>query len=134
MTRGFPKVGDILFTTEAPLGNVAAVDIEEPFALAQRVICFGLYITSMSVCLKHALLSGYFQEAISDQASGVTAQGIKSARLQLIPVPVPPLAEQIRIAHQIEKLLALTATLKARLTAAQTKQAHLAETLIAEVC
>ena len=34
MTRGFPKVGDLLFTTEAPLGNIAIIDIKEPFALA----------------------------------------------------------------------------------------------------
>ncbi len=27
MTRGFPRLGDILFTTEAPLGNAAIVDI-----------------------------------------------------------------------------------------------------------
>ena len=26
MSRGLPKIGDILFTTEAPLGNVALVD------------------------------------------------------------------------------------------------------------
>jgi hypothetical protein len=32
MTRGFPQVGDILFTTEAPLGNAALVDIALPFA------------------------------------------------------------------------------------------------------
>ena len=31
MTRGFPKVGDILFTTEAPLGNAAMVDVTVPF-------------------------------------------------------------------------------------------------------
>ena len=50
-----------------------------------------------------------------------------------MPIAIPPLAEQSRIVAQVEKLLALTASLKARLTAAQTKQAHLAEALIAEV-
>jgi type I restriction enzyme S subunit len=35
MTRGFPRMGDILFTTEAPLGNVAIVDIDERFALGK---------------------------------------------------------------------------------------------------
>ena len=49
------------------------------------------------------------------------------------PVPLPPLAEQSRIVAEVEKLLVLTASLKARLTAAQTKQAHLAEALIAEL-
>ena len=29
MTRGFPKKGNVLFTTEAPLGNVAQLDTDE---------------------------------------------------------------------------------------------------------
>ncbi|MDO9586053.1 MAG: hypothetical protein Q7I93_06175, partial [Syntrophales bacterium] len=29
MTRGIPKIGDVLFTTEAPLANVAQLDTEE---------------------------------------------------------------------------------------------------------
>ncbi len=37
MRRGLPKKGDILITTEAPLGNVAQID-NENIALAQRVI------------------------------------------------------------------------------------------------
>ena len=38
MTRGFPRFGDLLITTEAPLGNVAQIEEEPQFALAQRVI------------------------------------------------------------------------------------------------
>lgn len=34
MTRGFPQIGDLLFTTEAPMGNVCLVENDEPFALA----------------------------------------------------------------------------------------------------
>src|SRR5207247_11427698 len=37
MTRGLPKVGDVLFTTEAPLGNVAQIK-DERVALSQRVL------------------------------------------------------------------------------------------------
>ncbi|MHB1372669.1 MAG: restriction endonuclease subunit S [Thauera sp.] len=64
---------------------------------------------------------------------GLTLTRIGLGNFRSIPVPLPPLAEQSRIVAQVEKLLALTASLKARLTAAQTKQAHLAEALIAEV-
>lgn len=39
MKRGKPKIGDVLLTTEAPLGNVAQID-KEDIALAQRVIKF----------------------------------------------------------------------------------------------
>ena len=43
MTRGFPEIDDLFFTTEAPLANICLNDIDEPFALAQRVICFQPY-------------------------------------------------------------------------------------------
>ena len=39
MRRGLPQMGDVLFTTEAPLGEVANID-NENIALAQRVIKF----------------------------------------------------------------------------------------------
>lgn len=39
MRRGIPQIGDVLFTTEAPLGQVANVDRTD-IALAQRIIKF----------------------------------------------------------------------------------------------
>ena len=41
MTRGIPQIGEVLFTTEAPLGEVANVD-DVSIALAQRIIKFRL--------------------------------------------------------------------------------------------
>src|SRR5947208_2913921 len=38
MRRGLPRTGDILITTEAPLGEVAQVGEDARIALAQRVI------------------------------------------------------------------------------------------------
>ena len=37
MTRGFPEIGDVLLTTEAPLGEVAQLNIKR-VALAQRLV------------------------------------------------------------------------------------------------
>ena len=39
VVRGIPNEGDILFTTEAPLGNVALIPhFKEPFAIGQRLL------------------------------------------------------------------------------------------------
>jgi type I restriction enzyme S subunit len=133
MTRGFPKVGDLLFTTEAPLGNVAAIDIHERFALAQRVICLGVYERGMSGTLCAFMQSPWMQDALAGQASGVTAQGIKSARLQLMLIPVPPLAEQSRIVTRVAQLRRLCFELRQRLATAQSTQTHLAEALVQAV-
>jgi type I restriction enzyme S subunit len=70
--------------------------------------------------------------ALVDRSTHGTCK-LESEKLFSYRFALPPLAEQSRIVAQVEKLQALTASLKARLTAAQTKQAQLAEALIAEV-
>ena len=52
MHRGIPQIGDILFTTEAPLGQVANVDRTD-IALAQRIIKFRALSTVNNYYLKH---------------------------------------------------------------------------------
>jgi type I restriction enzyme M protein len=103
MTRGFPKRGDVLFTTEAPLGMAALVDSDERFALAQRIICLAPDSERMiGGYLVQALLSHKVQESIHSFASGATAQGIKASSLREIEIPLPPLEEQRRIVAEIE--------------------------------
>ena len=130
MTRGFPRIGDILFTTEAPLGNVAIVNIEEKFALAQRVICFQFHEPQMASYLRLALMSEQVRRQIGSEATGMTATGIKASRLKEIPVPIPPLTEQHRIVAKVDELLALVNRLKAGLAESRTQQERLATTLI----
>ena len=38
MRRGIPKKGDVIFTTEAPLGEVAQIKTNKKLAFAQRII------------------------------------------------------------------------------------------------
>lgn len=132
MTRGFPRVGDMLFTTEAPLGNVALIDIEERFALAQRVICFQLHRLEMGPYLRIAFMSRSVQKQILDMATGMTATGVKASRLKELPLPIPPIGEQHRIVAKVTELLALCDQLKARITAASAKHAQLAGALVAQ--
>jgi len=130
MTRGFPRVGDILFTTEAPLGNVAIVDIQEKFALAQRVICFQLHDPNIAPFLRILIMSQSFQRQLIDKATGMTATGIKSAKLKEIPVPIPPLAEQHRIVAKVDELMFISDDLKDRLTDIQTTKVQLADSIV----
>ena len=81
MTRGIPKRGDVLFTTEAPLGNVAQLDTEDRVVIAQRVIIMQADSQVLdSTFLKYMLLSAPVQARMSAQATGATAQGIKASR------------------------------------------------------
>lgn len=108
MTRGMPKVGDLLFTTEAPMGNAAVVNLDEKFGLAQRVINFSLYGHMESRYLGLYLASDLFQQILNKSATGLTAKGIRSTSLKRLPVAVPPLAEQKRIVEKVDELMALT--------------------------
>ena len=119
MTRGMPEVGDLLFTTEAPMGNVCIVDITEPFALAQRIINLHPFGRLNSRYLMYAIMSPVVQDLIADKSSGVTATGIKASRLKKVLIPLPPLAEQRRIVNKVDELMRLCDGLEDRLTQAQ---------------
>ena len=97
MRRGRPRVGDVLITTEAPLGNVAQIDRED-VALAQRIIKFRPKNSDLySTYLKFYLLSDRFQEILNSHASGSTAKGIKGRVLHELRVVIPPVEEQLAI-------------------------------------
>jgi type I restriction enzyme, S subunit len=104
MTRGIPQKGDILFTTEAPLGNVAQLSYEYHIALAQRLITLQPYDFINNGFLKFSLLSPKFQELLHSKGTGTTVKGIKAAILKQLEIPLPPLPEQHRIVDKLEEL------------------------------
>ena len=99
MSRGIPEIGDVLITTEAPMGNVAQVD-NTNIALAQRVIKFRAKPTILiNDFLKYYLLSPNFQKLLEDYSTGGTAKGIKGSTLHKMVLVLPPLPEQKRMAQ-----------------------------------
>lgn len=129
MTRGFPQIGDLFFTPEAPLGNICLNDIEEQFAIAQRLICFQPYGAVNTRFYMLSIMSKVYQEILDDNATGMTARGIKASKLKPLPLPVPPEAEQKRIVAKVDELMALCEQLKSRLADAAQTQRHLADAI-----
>ncbi|HVF27427.1 MAG TPA: restriction endonuclease subunit S [Pyrinomonadaceae bacterium] len=94
MQRGALEVGDVLFTTEAPLGEAANVDRTD-VAVAQRVIKFRARKGILNnYFLKHWILSPLFQQDLMSYATGSTALGIKGSKLFHLKLLLPPIAEQ----------------------------------------
>lgn len=106
MTRGIPEKGDVLFTTEAPLANVAQLDTDERVAFAQRIIIMQPEKTRLDCTfLKYLLLSRPVQQRIRSQGTGATVQGIKASLLKLIEISFPKtLSEQKRIVDGLDGL------------------------------
>ena len=103
MTRGFPQIGDVVFTTEAPLGNVCRIPfIETEFYIGQRIITMQTERLEPAY-LEYALSSDEFKRKIAEKSSGSTVTGIRSKLLEQLTIPVPPRALQERFAAFVEQ-------------------------------
>jgi type I restriction enzyme S subunit len=125
MTRGIPQYGDVLFTTEAPLGHVAQLDTSDKVVVGQRLITLQIKSGNItSTFLKYMLLSSPWQKMLSEKSTGATVQGIKASLLKLIPVLFPSLEEQdliitrlVEIENMTSQLAEIAIKKKAHLTA-----------------
>jgi type I restriction enzyme S subunit len=99
MRRGLPKPGDVVMTTEGPLGEIAQLNSRK-YALGQRIITLrgksGLLDNDY---LKFMMQSRFVQHQLEARATGTTVLGIKQRELRLVSLPLPPLPEQRAIAH-----------------------------------
>jgi type I restriction enzyme S subunit len=103
MRRGLPQVGDVLFTSEAPLGEVALIE-DDGVALAQRLI---LLRPRKDIALPEFLLvflrSPIGRAEVQSRASGSTVMGVRTDRLRQVRVQVPPLEVQREIVERMSR-------------------------------
>ena len=120
MRRGIPQVGDVVLTTEAPMGEVAQLG-RDRVALAQRVVTLrGKAGLLDSTFLLYLLQTNDMQEQLRARATGTTVLGIKQSELRKVVVPLPPIALQRNAAsvlaaidERIDLLRETNATLEA---------------------
>jgi len=90
MRRGIPRLGDVLFTTEAPLANIAQLDTDEKVVFAQRIIIMQPDASKIdSTFLKYLLLSQPVQRRIHAKGTGATVKGIKARLLKTVEISFP---------------------------------------------
>lgn len=103
MTRGFPQIGDVVFTTEAPLGNVCRIPhIDTEFYIGQRIITMQTEILE-PIYLEYALSSDEFRRKLVEKSSGSTVTGIRSKLLEQLTIPVPEKSKQKEFAIFVEQ-------------------------------
>lgn len=104
MTRGFPQKGDILLTTEAPLGMVAKLDRAD-VAVAQRLLTLrGKKEVLDNDFLMYYLQSSEGQGLLKAKETGTTVTGIKQAEFRKIVIKVPDFQTQKKIAAILSAL------------------------------
>lgn len=104
MVRGFPKIGDVLLTTEAPLGEVAQVN-DEKIALAQRIVCLrGKKDILDNTFLKYYFLSPKGKAKLKARETGTTVTGIKQSELKEMLIDYPSYNVQKQITSILSSL------------------------------
>lgn len=97
MVRGFPKKGDILLTTEAPLGLVARLDRND-VAIAQRLLTLrGKENVLDNDYLLYYLQSPIGQASLKARETGTTVTGIKQAEFRKIEIEIPDYEVQKKV-------------------------------------
>jgi type I restriction enzyme S subunit len=108
MTRGLPEVGDILFTTEAPLGEVALAPIDCVFSVAQRIMILRPKTPDLnSALLMYQIMSPRFQAILDGRGTGTTVTGVSSRNFRPAPILIPPIDEQRLIVSELERRLSV---------------------------
>ena len=106
MTRGRPRKGDVVITTEAPLGESAQI-VDEGIALAQRIILLKVSATKIANdYLKYHFAADSGRMELWTRATGSTALGIKASHLKDTLVAVPPMREQQEISKTVDREIA----------------------------
>lgn len=131
MTRGIPTIGDVLLTTEAPLGEVALVpDIK--FSLAQRMMVLRPLIGLDSQFLMFQFMSEIIQTRLKDRGTGTTVTGVSAKHFKPMSVALPPLLEQEEIARQVTHYFDLADQLESRFEQAAAMVEQLPQALLAK--
>ncbi|KTG21217.1 hypothetical protein AUR67_07720 [Pseudoalteromonas sp. XI10] len=103
MTRGLPKEGDVLFTTEAPLGNAALLGCYDKVVVGQRLIALTAKGELTQEYLLYCLLNPFIQDEIYKRSSGSTVKGIRTKELYEIELPVPDIKLQEKFSKAYKK-------------------------------
>jgi type I restriction enzyme S subunit len=104
-TRGFPEAGDVLITTEAPVGEVAPFPGDQTYLITRRVFAMrGKKGLLDNTYLLYACLSSTVQDELQSRIRGSTVPRVLKTDILGLQIPLPPIHEQKAIAHVLGTL------------------------------
>jgi type I restriction enzyme S subunit len=104
----------LLNITGGSIGRCAKVPVDfEEANVSQHVAILRVGLPGVEDFLHVLVLSPYFQSFVDDSQTGAGRGGLPKNRMDAIPIPLPPLAEQRRIVAKVDELMALCDQLEA---------------------
>lgn len=126
-----PQMGDVLFSKDGTVGKVTVIDFEKEFVvLSSLSILRPATGTLYPYFLKHLLKSVAVLGQAIDYKSGSALKRIVLAKINLLKIVLPPLAEQHRIVAKVNELMALCDQLEQEQTNSIEAHQTLVETLL----
>jgi type I restriction enzyme, S subunit len=99
-TRGLPEEGDVIITTEAPVGEVAEYPGDKTYLLTRRVIALRAKKEKLhNRYLKFALQTPFIINRLLEAARGSTVPRVLKTDITNLGIPLPAVDDQKRIAH-----------------------------------
>lgn len=109
------KQGDILLTSEAPLGELYYLAKQKRYCLSQRLFSIRANETILtSELLFFVLSSPSIQSEIHSRATGATVSGIRQSQLRMVPVVVPDERFQKKVSPTFREHLVLIDNLQTK--------------------
>jgi type I restriction enzyme S subunit len=128
------RCGDVLLTSEAPLGQIAFVPNDDPLVLSQRLFA----LRGDPTILDNEFL-GYYLQSVSGQQqlqgrkTGATVAGIKQSELIKVMIPIPSLERQRQVAIRIKGVISLLNQIHAVRDIRSSRLAKLQEKILSRV-
>ncbi|CAH0304798.1 hypothetical protein SRABI118_04538 [Massilia sp. Bi118] len=90
------RAGDVIMTSEAPLGELAYLNRDKDWCLGQRLFALRPHQGIIDGrFLYYALQTGQVRADVLGRATGTTVQGIRQVELRKVKIPVPALPAQL---------------------------------------
>jgi type I restriction enzyme S subunit len=102
-----PEPGDVLFTREAPMGEAAIIPPGLKLCMGQRMMLMRPSPATSADFLLAALTSPVVRALIAGVAVGSGVKHLRVGDAERLPIPLPPLKEQLRIVAETDRRLSI---------------------------
>ena len=129
-SRLIPKNSVLMVCIGSSIGKVNVTDRD--VCCNQQINTVTPYLENLTAFTSFALKSFYFQKLVLANAGMGTLPIISKGKWEILPIPLPPLAEQHRIVAKVNELMALCDELEARLNTTSAARHQLLESTLHE--